>query len=86
MSSDLHILGERAVTVNKTGKQDKQIDYFDAWGLPPPILKLIDEASTTEAKLEVYRQAIKYPDHLTRLAEWLASADADGYTVRVEIW
>jgi hypothetical protein len=39
MSMNLHLSGEREVTVNKTGKTSKQTVYFDMWQTPTDVTK-----------------------------------------------
>lgn len=61
MSMNLHVSGERAVTVNKTGKQSKQTVHFPLWQTPTCITK----------------EAIRGTDPKTVYVEWVRSRSND---------
>jgi hypothetical protein len=51
MSTNLHIVGTREVTVNKTGEQSIQIANFDLWQTPTKVTRSI---LGSEDKLQAY--------------------------------
>ena len=43
MSMNLHVSATRAVTVNSTGEQSKQVEYFNLWQTPTDVTYAILE-------------------------------------------
>lgn len=61
MSTNLHIVGTRQITVNKTGKCEQQRIHFDCWQTPT----------------NVTREIMESHDHLKAYQEWVRSRSAD---------
>lgn len=69
MSMNLHLSGEREVTVNKTGKQSKQTVSFDLYQTPTAVTRAAMASGDPKGEYIKYVMGFSKDEQIARYAE-----------------